>query len=164
MKFGARSSKFAVKRDSFGYSKLGSLTLSAVSALMLLCGCAAVKETAKGFAGISTNVLEDKRGEALRKEIASTYPECYAKVKRIVESYDSYIYADDAQKRLLAIYVSKEDTTAVGIFFTEVDSQNTLLEVSSPSTYAKELVAKRIFSGLESPASLGVKGEAVHVK
>ena len=58
----------------------------------------------------------------------------------------SYIYTDDPKKNMLAIYVSEADTTPVGIFLKEMDASNTQIEISSPSTYAKELIAEKLFN------------------
>jgi hypothetical protein len=49
---------------------------------------------------------------------------------------------------MIAIYLSEEDTTPVGIFLKEVDAFNTQVEVSSPSKFAKETVSNRIFASL----------------
>jgi hypothetical protein len=43
---------------------------------------------------------------------------------------------------MIAVYVSESDTTPVGVFFKGVDNSNTEISVSSPSLYAKELIAK----------------------
>ena len=105
----------------------------------------------KGFAGVSTQVLEQKRNEALKKSFALGYNDCYAKVKDILNLKDkeSYIYAEDLKKKMIAIYLSSTDTTCVGIFFTEEVGGSTLIEISSPSIYAKEEIAKRIFTGID---------------
>ncbi len=127
----------------------------------LLSGCATIKEMGKGFAGVSTQVLEDKRKDALKKSFALGYNDCYAKVKDILaknilvkdglgkEDNAPYIYAEDPKKKMIAIYVSQADTTPVGIFFTEEAGGSTLIEISSPSTYAKEEIAGRIFTGID---------------
>jgi len=118
----------------------------------VLFGCATVKEMGKGFAGVSTKVLEDKRNDALKKSFALDYNSCLVKVKEILKEkgreYD--IYAEDAQKKMIAFYLSPTDTTPVGIFFSEEAKDKTLIEVSSPSTYAKEFTAKNIFSGIDA--------------
>ena len=126
----------------------------------VLLGCATVKEMGKGFAGISTQVLDQKRKDALKKSFALSYDDCYAKVKKILildasaketlnKSVDApYIYSDDLKRKMVAIYLSQADTTPVGIFFTEQAGGNTLVEISSPSIYAKEEIAKLIFGGL----------------
>jgi hypothetical protein len=131
---------------------------------VVLSGCATVKEAAKGFAGISTRVLEEKRKDAIRESFALDYDSCYVKVKDILkekvaikkieeESSDggsAYIYADDTAKKMLAIYLSETDTTPVGIFFTPEGEGSTMVEVSSPSIYAKEYIANRIFTGIKA--------------
>jgi hypothetical protein len=52
---------------------------------------------------------------------------------------------------MIAIYVSETDTTPVGLFFKEIDKSNTQVEVSSPSTYAKELISEKVFKLLKPP-------------
>ena len=118
----------------------------------VLSGCATIKELDKGFAGVSTQVLEDKRKDAIKKSFALSYDDCYLKVKHILKGKDkeSYIYSEDIKKKMIAIYFSEADTTPVGIFFTEGAGPNTLIEISSPSTYAKEEIANRIFSGIDA--------------
>jgi hypothetical protein len=118
----------------------------------VLLGCATVKEMGKGFAGVSTQVLEDKRKDALKKSFTLGYNDCYKKVKDILtEGIDApYIYSEDSKKKMIAIYLSQTDTTPVGIFFTEETGGSILIEISSPSIYAKEEIAKRIFTGIDT--------------
>lgn len=123
--------------------------LSVVLLLGIICGCAPVKECLKGFAGVSTKILEDNRQTALSREINYPYQECYAKTMQILQNIGAYVYSKDNKKQLIAIYVSEEDTTPVGIFFQQKTDNITKIEVSSPSTYAKELIAGRLFAGLE---------------
>jgi len=130
----------------------------------VLLGCATVKEAAKGFVGVSTRVLEEKRKEALKESFVIGYDSCYAKVKDILKEKDkeSPIYAEDVQKKMIGIYFSETDTTPVGIFFTEEEKGRTMVEISSPSTYAKEYIANRIFTGIK--ALIKPKGEKTDVK
>ena len=116
----------------------------------VLLGCSTVKEMGKGFMGVSTQVLEQKRKEALKKTFALSYNDCYIKVKEILnlKEKESFIYAEDTQKKMLAVYLSPTDTTPVGIFFTQETAKSTQIEISSASTYAKEDLANRIFLGL----------------
>ena len=118
----------------------------------VLFGCATVKEMGKGFAGVSTKVLEDKRKDALKKSFALDYNSCLVKVKEILKEpgREFYIYAEDAKKKMIALYLSQTDTTPVGVFFTEEAKDKTLIEVSSPSIYAKEFTAKNIFTGIDA--------------
>lgn len=117
-------------------------------------GCAGVKECAKGFAGISTRVLEEGRKEALTMDFDYDYPALYARVKEILERTHSYIYAQNEAKHMIAFYVSEWDTTAVGVFFEDALPGKTRIQVSSPSTYAKEVIAGRISSVLEGKTTL----------
>jgi len=135
----------------------------------VLLGCATIKEAAKGFAGVSTRILEEGRKDAAKKSFAVGYDSCYAKVKDILkektkdalkgEEVGPYIYAEDVKNKMIAIYVSDTDTTPVGIFFAEEAKGQTLIEVSSPSTYAKELIAHKIFTGIETAFKLKIEPE-----
>lgn len=116
----------------------------------LLLGCATVIEGSKAFAGISTRSLEEQRKSAIIKKVNYDYDTCYNKTKEaLVTGIGAYIYAQSLKKHMIAVYVSREDTTAVGVFFTEIDADNTQIEVSSLSTYAKEFIAGKLFSALE---------------
>ncbi len=128
------------------------LAISGCLLSTVLLGCATIKEMGKGFAGVSTQVLEEKRKDVLKKSFALDYNSCYAKVKEILnqKGKESYIYAQDPKKKMIAIYLSPADTTPVGIFFTEETGATTLIEISSPSTYAKEEIANRIFTGIDT--------------
>jgi len=125
----------------------------------VLFGCATIKEMGKGFAGISTKVLEDHRKDSLKRSFPLDYESSYAEVKKILgkkegqepgkEGQGPYIYAEDPAKKMIAVYVSEADTTPVGIFFTVEKKKKTLIEISSPSVYAKEFIAKSIFTGID---------------
>lgn len=114
-----------------------------------LNGCASVKEAARGFAGVSTKALEETRKDAVQKTVDFPLDECFRRAEEILAETGSYVYAKDEKKKMLAVYVSAEDTTAVGVFFKEIHPGRTLIEVSSLSTYGKETIAKTIIAGLE---------------
>jgi hypothetical protein len=116
--------------------------------VILLSGCAGAKEVCKGFLGVSTKVLEEGRKDAIKKEFNYNLITCHNKIRTILKDAGSYIYCDDLEKDMLALYVSEEDTTPVGVFLTERGKFRTLVEVSSPSTYGKEIIAKTIFASL----------------
>ena len=119
------------------------------SSVVCLLGCSVVKEGVKGIAGISTKILDDTRSEAVSKTFNCECNLCYEQVKEILGRIGVYVYAQDPKKHMIAVYVSREDTTPVGIFLSEIDKNNTKIEVSSPSTFAKELVSKKVFLFLE---------------
>ncbi|MFH1440652.1 MAG: hypothetical protein ABIH18_01215 [Candidatus Omnitrophota bacterium] len=112
-------------------------------------GCANLKEVAKGIVGISTKEVEKSRLDAIKKDFNLPYEICYDKTLKALKNIGSYVYTIDRSKDLVAIYVSEEDTTCAGLFFTEIDANNTQVEVASPSTYAKELIADKLFKRLE---------------
>lgn len=112
-------------------------------------GCSSVKEYCKGFLGVSTKALEKERKNAILKTFNFDYFAAFTNTMDALKNIGAYMYAKDIKKHMIAVYVSKEDTTAVGIFFKEIDAANTQVEVSSPSTYAKELIANKLFKALE---------------
>jgi hypothetical protein len=139
---------YSIWHIAYGKKQARLLTVAYVLCLSLL-GCATIKETAKGIAGVSTTVLEEGRKDAIIKTFNYDYNTCYNKVEGILKQIGAYIYAKDKKQEMLAVYVSETDTTPVGIFFKEIDAKNTQIEVSSPSTYAKEFISAKIFSALE---------------
>ena len=120
-------------------------------ALFVLAGCASVKEGARGVIGISTKQIEEAKKDAIVKTFKYSYDVCLKQVKEILTSIGSYIYTEDKNKNLIAVYVSTTDTTPVGIFFKQIDADNTQLEISSPSSEAKEYIAGKLFLLLEGP-------------
>lgn len=125
-------------------------TLFIVSLLPVICGCATLTEAGKGVAGVSTKSLEEGRKNALTKIFDCDYNACFDKVKQVLGHTGSYIYAQDKKKQMIAAYISEEDTTPVGIFFKQVEESKTQVEVSSMSTYGKELISSRLFKALEN--------------
>jgi hypothetical protein len=124
-----------------------------IGCLFFIYGCCGIKQTIKAVAGVSTKEVESSRKEAIAKDFNCGYTSCYNKVKSVLKKTGAYIYAEDSKKGMIALYLSEEDTTAVGVFFSQIDAANTKVEVSSPSTYAKELVWSKIISGLEKEGS-----------
>ena len=133
------------------------LILSMVFSLCLmvsLTGCGTIKETTKCIAGVSTKALEKGRKSAIKKAFNYDYFTCYTKTLEILKRLNAYIYTQDIKKQIIAIYVSQSDTTPVGFFFKEIDQNTTQIEVSSPSTYAKEYFSAKLFSALEKPVTI----------
>jgi hypothetical protein len=120
-----------------------------------LVGCITVKETAKGILGVSTKALEDNRKDAIKKTFNHDYNTCYSRTKEVLKENKVYIYCEDPKKNLLAIYISQEDTTTVGLFFKAIDQTHTQIEVSSGSTYAKELISGKVFRALDTEQEKG---------
>jgi len=135
-------------------TKYCSIVLLFYCFIVLLSGCETIKEGAKGFLGISTRSLEEARKDAIAKTFNYDYTACYAMVQDILEHMHAYTYSQSKEKHMIAIYVSKIDTTPVGIFFKEIDKANTQVEVSSRSTYAKEFVSGKISSILDKKLTL----------
>lgn len=107
--------------------------------VIALSGCATVKEGAKCVLGISTQVLEDGRKNAVTRDFNYDYNTCYDKVKEALRKIDSRTYAEDHKKHMIAVYFSGTDTTPVGLFFTEIDKDNTGLRCPLPAPSRRKL-------------------------
>jgi len=138
------------------------LMLVMVFGIFVFSGCVSPKEAWRGFAGISTKVLEEGRGKALAKEFAYDQPVCYDKVIGILEDMRAYVYAKDKNRSFIAVYVTRTDTTPVGLFFTAGPAGRTKIEVSSPSTFARESFSAKLFGALDK--SLKAKKVDVELK
>ena len=112
--------------------------------VIAVAGCASLKQGIKGFLGISTKEIEDVRDKAIVKIVDYDYSSSYEKVEQRLAVIGSYIYA--RQKDLIAVYISKTDTTLAEIFFKEIDEQRTELAIASPAKDTKEYLAENIFS------------------
>ncbi len=131
------------------YGKKRQLCYVLVLFVILVSGCAGVKEAAKGIMGVSTKELEKNRNESIKEVFNCEYKICYNETMGIIKEIGAYIYAVDVPKNMVGVYVSQTDTTPVGVFFKKLDTDKTQIEVSSPSTYGKELIAKNIFTRLK---------------
>jgi len=140
-----------------------SIVLLSYCSIVLL-GCATIKEAAKGFMGISTQSLEKARKDAIIKTFNYDYSACYAKTMDVLKSMQAYIYTQSIKKHMIAVYVSEEDTTPVGLFFKEIDAANTQVEVSSLSTYAKEFISGKVFPVLDKKITLEELEAQIHAK
>jgi len=116
----------------------------------LFTGCASMKEGIRSIVGISTKELENSREKSIKKVFKCDYFTCYTKTRGALTRIGAYIYAEDKKQDLIAIYVSQKDTTPAGLFFQEIDNTHTQIEISSPSSYARDLIAEKVFSNLEA--------------
>ncbi|MFA5004621.1 MAG: hypothetical protein WC561_00645 [Candidatus Omnitrophota bacterium] len=136
-------------------------SLIIIALLFVFSGCATVKEAGRGFLGISTKVLEEGLPNAKKEVFAIDMDSCYEKVKSALIENHAYVYAEKLSPRMIAVYLSvkdtapvdgtspMDDTTPVGLFFSTKQTNQTLVEVSSPSTYAKEIIAKAVFGAMK---------------
>ena len=124
------------------------LVICVFSCSVLAISCATMQETGKGIAGTSTKVLEEGRANAITKDFRYDYFTSYTKSLDALRDMSAYIYTQSLKGHMIAVYVSRRDTTPVGIFFKELDATNTQVEVSSPSLTAKGLISARLFKSL----------------
>ena len=124
------------------------LVICVFSCSVLAISCATMREIGKGIAGTSTKVLEDGRANAITKDFRYDYFTSYTKALDALRDMGAYIYTQSLKGHMIAVYVSKRDTTPVGVFFKEIGVNNTQVEVSSPSLTAKALISARLFKSL----------------
>jgi len=117
-------------------------------------GCETIKEGVKGFLGVSTRALEKGRKNAIAKTFDYDYFTSYTKTLDTLKIMDTYIYEQSIKKHMIAFYLSQTDTTPAGVFFKEIDANKTEIQVSSPSTYAKEYISRRLFAILDKKITL----------
>lgn len=113
-----------------------------------LAGCAKMKEGIRSITATSTREVENSRNKSIKKVFECDYFTCYSKTRDALKHIGSYVYAEDKKQDLIAIYVSQKDTTPVGLFFKEIDSAHTQIEISSPSSFARDSIAEKIFANL----------------
>ena len=133
-------------------SHKSQVILACIIMVLLFAGCASVKEAAKGFAGVSTKTLEQHRSSATVETFAMDHDVCYGRIKSALGAMGAYIYAQDVAQTMIAVYVSEQDTTPVGIFLKSVDPAHTQIEVSSPSSNARDAIAEKLFAALGQPS------------
>jgi hypothetical protein len=109
-------------------------------------GCATVKEGAKGFAGLSTRTLEESRPKALAQVFPQPPEQVLKNTREHLQLMGCYIYARNDAQGLTAVYLGGDDTTPVGVFVTAAEQGGSKVEVSSPSTYAREFLSGRLFA------------------
>jgi hypothetical protein len=124
--------------------KISGLIVLAILVALSVSSCATPGDGLKSLVGVSTREIEDSRKAALTKVFDYDYRTCYEKTEKLLEAMPEVsIYARDNE--MIAVYWKNVNTTPVGIFFKAVDTSRTQIEVSSPSTIAKEWVSKNIF-------------------
>jgi hypothetical protein len=116
---------------------------------LLIIGCVGPKEAMKGFLGVSTRELELARKDAVKKSFDINYDLCNAKTLELLNKIKASVYAKDIKNGMIAIYVSETDTTSVGIFFNKLSAGRTEIEVTSRSTYFKNMISQKLFAALE---------------
>ena len=117
--------------------------------LYFTAGCCGFKEGVRGIAGVSTKVLEDNLNNAKAKEFELDFKSCYFKAQGVLKDIGAYIYAKEKAKNLIAVYVSEQDTTPVGLFFESTAKNRTRIQVSSPSNYSRDVISEKVFSAIE---------------
>ena len=143
-----RSQGHKVTRSQVSSLSSLSIVLLVICSTMALSGCASTKEMWREIAGTSTKALEEGKANAVTMSLNQDYFRSYNNCLQILKGMETFIYARDIKKDMIALYLSEVDTTPVGIFFKRIDERTTQIQVTSPSTFAKEFIAEKLFSAL----------------
>ena len=115
------------------------------AACLQLSGCATLDNGWKSFLGVSTYEVEEARASASVKIFEYDYKTCYEKTEKLLSKMP-FVSIYVKKENMIAVYYINPDTTPVGLFFKSVDASHTQVEIASPSTVAKEWIAKNVFS------------------
>jgi len=61
--------------------------------------------------GVSTRELDKRRADAIKRTYDCQYEDSFNKVLEVLNNERCYVYVKDFKKRMIAIYVSEQDTT-----------------------------------------------------
>ena len=106
---------------------------------------AGVDQGLKALVGFATSEVEESRPRAYAKTFNYDFNACYSMVEGIFSKMPkTTIYAKS--EYMIAVYYTDPNTTPVGVYIVQAGSGRTQVQVSSPSSSAKEWVAKNLFN------------------
>ena len=120
---------------------------------LLLSGCFIIDggvELTKTIWGSSTRALEEARASAITKTYDKGYWDVVRAATEIAQQQYTIFKKDEVRGYMVVLGIKGSvNTTEVGIFFVELGSAQTRVEVSSLSTNAKRIVSKSLFHDLD---------------
>jgi len=141
------------------------IILILISISILLAGCGWIADAPRTAWGSSIRVLSNKRSEAETGIFMCHRDEFFNAVMKMTYAFGAkktddaqqfILFAKDPDKKYMIIMGVPDsvDTTEVGLFFDEINDQQTRLEVSSLSTRAKRTAARIIFEQISDICAL----------
>ncbi|MDD4899385.1 MAG: hypothetical protein PHT31_03095 [Candidatus Omnitrophica bacterium] len=127
---------------------MNKFIITVILSTVFISGCALLEKGARELLGTSTSSVEASRPEAIKQIFNFDFDTCYEKSLVSLKDINTFLFAKDKKNKMIAVFVSEQDTTPVGVFFKVIDADNTQVEVSSPSTYARDLIGLRLFAKL----------------
>lgn len=135
--------------------------IQVVFLVLVLTGCASVKETAKTIWGSSTRALEDARVDAISRSFYCDIDECFDAVltlnllnKKSEPATEKYfnVFIEDRIKSHIIVYgiPGNVDTTEVAVFFARDGADAIRIDVASLSSSAKQKTADAVFKELSA--------------
>lgn len=126
------------------------ILIQSVVIVFILSGCAKYIEASRQIMGTSVKPLYESRAKGESLVLSYDYQTCYKKVMAVLKKMKAYIYLHSLEKRRIVAMNFKgfNNTTQVGIFFTEVTPGSTKIEISCLSQSVLKGVSKELFSAL----------------
>jgi len=120
------------------------ISATAVVSFIIFSGCASLQESARGVLGTSVKEVEQSRNKSVKLVIPGDYNTAYESVLSELKKEGRYIYRRDRKEHLIAFYMSNENTTVAGVFLNDLGTGKTEIEIASPSSYARNLLAESL--------------------
>ena len=134
--------------------------------IVILSGCSTVGEVSKTIWGSSTRVLEQERINALTKVYDKDYWTILKTAVTYLENKGYIVFKKDEVRGVLIVMgvPGAVNTTEVGVFFVELNDNQTRVELTSLSTNAKRLLSNSLFHGLDVAFGLAPADKQYGVK
>lgn len=119
--------------------------------MLILNGCAFIKNTPATIAGYSFNDLEHRRQDALYQIYDASIVDCYHAVLTIAKENQHTIYYQNLERSMIVLMdiPGAVNTTEVGVFFKSLEHGKVKVEIVSRSSFAKKTVANFFFAEIQ---------------
>ncbi len=123
------------------------LKFSLMLIVLLLSGCALIKDTPRTIIGYSFRDLESRREGALYQTYEGSLVDCYHAILMIAKEQKYTIYYQNLEKALVVLMdvPGAVNTTEVGLFLEVLENGRVKVEIASRSSFAKKTVANAFF-------------------
>lgn len=128
-----------------------NITFILVLLALTVSGCASLQDAPKKMAGVSRRSLEAAKADSIYQVYTCDMAACFDAVVDIAAQEKYTIFMKDPVQGFISLMniPGVVNTTEVGVFMTQLShGQGVRVELSSRSSPAKKVVAKKLFSEL----------------